>query len=115
MKKSVRYLLLSAIGIANCAGLAACGGSNGDGLKIGMVCIGDTKTSTYDKNFRMGLDDAAKELGIDANQVYYYEAKGEGDTAKQAAQDAAEDGCDIVILNSYGHQYFADAVAKKII
>lgn len=112
MNKLLRIGLASSMLLAGAAVLGACNGGGGDGIKVAMVCIGNTSTSTYDKNFRIGLDDAAKDLNIPSENVYYYEAKGEADDAKQAAIDAAEDGCNVVILNSYGHQYFADTVAK---
>lgn len=111
MNKLLRIGLAASMLLGGAAVLSACGGS-GDGLKVAMVCIGDPSTSTYDKNFKMGLDAAAEELNIPQENVFYYAAKGEADDARQAAIDAAEDGCDVVILNSYGHQYFADAVAQ---
>ena len=111
MNKLLRIGLAASMLLGGAAVLSACGGS-GDGLKVAMVCIGDPNTSTYDKNFKMGLDAAAEELNIPQENVFYYSAKGEADDARQAAIDAAEDGCDVVILNSYGHQYFADAVAQ---
>ena len=124
MKKALRILGLGAVTVLGIGGLAACGsddeGNNENkvaenkSITIGMVCIGDPSTSTYDSNFKNALEDTkaafAKE-GFTVNTMYK-SGVGENDQAQAAAADLAED-CDVVLLDSYGHQFWADKVAKE--
>lgn len=119
MKKTLRTLSLTIGSIAAILTVTSCGNSGGglkpvakEDLKIGMVCIGDPSTSTYDKNFKNGLDAAAAHKGLSTSQVFYKKEAGENETAKAAAIDLADNGCNIVILNSYGHQFWSEEVAK---
>lgn len=118
MKKTLRTLSIALGSVAAMLAVTSCGGGNGlqpiakENLKVGMVCIGDPSTSTYDKNFKNGLDDAAKNLGLTSDQVLYKAAVGENDTAKAAAIDLADNGCNVILLNSYGHQFWSEEVAK---
>lgn len=114
MKKVLRILGLGAVAVLGTAGLAACGGeSEKTDLTIGMVCIGDPATSTYDSNFKNALEDtkaAYKANGYNIKTLYK-SAVGENDDAKAAAEELAE-SCDVVLLDSYGHQFWAADVAR---
>ncbi|MCQ2087294.1 MAG: BMP family ABC transporter substrate-binding protein [Bacilli bacterium] len=112
MKKVLRILGLGAVTVLGTAGLSACGEEEAD-LTIGMVCIGDPATSTYDGNFKNGLEDTKayyKKQGYNIKTLYK-KAVGENDDAKAAAEELAEE-CDVVLLDSYGHQFWAGDVAK---
>ena len=115
MKKVLRILGLSAVAAIGSAGLAACGddGEKAD-LKIGMVCIGDPDESTYDANFKDALEATKAKYDAEGYKIetQYWVAKGEDADARAAAEEAC-DSCDIVLLNSYGHQFFGDAVATN--
>ena len=115
MKKVLRILGLSAVAAIGSAGLAAWGddGEKAD-LKIGMVCIGDPDESTYDANFKDALEATKAKYDAEGYKIetQYWVAKGEDADARAAAEEAC-DSCDIVLLNSYGHQFFGDAVATN--
>ena len=117
MKKTSKLVSLALSSLATLLSITGCGDTEElkaiakEDLKVGMVCIGDPSTSTYDKNFKNGLDGAASELGLSSSQVVYKPASGENESAKAAATDLADNGCNVIILNSYGHQYWADEVA----
>lgn len=114
MKKVLRILGLGAVTVLGTAGLAACGGGNDEAdLTIGMVCIGDPDTSTYDKNFRDALEATKSEYAKQGYNIktLYKKAVGEKDEAKAAAEELAEE-CDVVLLDSYGHQDFGYSVAQ---
>ena len=72
-------------------------------LKIGMVCIGD-ENSGYDVAHLTGLREAMKTLGIpEANVIYKYNTP-ETELAYDACVDCAEQGCQVIFTDSYGHQ-----------
>ena len=120
MKKFLAMLLASSMVLS----LTACGSSTGAAagdtaasseaadsdssetsiaIKAGMVCIGN-ENAAYDRNFYMAAD-AAKEIlaakGIDVEWTYTYDHP-EGDPVAEDCQDLADNGCQVVILNSYG-------------
>jgi len=116
MKKVLRILGLGAVMAIGSAGLAACSGESGndEGITIGVVCIGDPATSTYDANFKDALEAVKEKYAYENYNVktMYWKAKGEGEDAKVAAEEAALE-CDVVILDSYGHQFFGWEVAQN--
>ena len=102
MKKLISLLLAMLMMFS----LAACGGNSGDsdGLKIGMICVHDTN-SGYDVAHIDGLKAACEALGIDVNsQVVFKYNIPEDETCYDTAVDLAEDGCSLIISDSYGHQ-----------
>lgn len=125
MKKALRILGLGAVTALGVAGLAACDDDKDANIvdnniaekgeiTIGMVCIGDPATSTYDSNFKDALEATKAAFAKEDFTVntMYKNAVGENDQAQAAAADLAED-CDVVLLDSYGHQFWADKVAKE--
>ena len=113
MKKVLRILGLGAVSAIGVAGLAACGGDDKADLTIGMVCIGDPATSTYDSNFKNALEDTKAAFEKEGYKIktLYKSGVGEATDAENAAGELAEE-CDVVLLDSYGHQFWADKVAK---
>ena len=83
------------------------------GLKIGLICVHDTN-SGYDVAHIDGLTAACEELGIDvASQVIFKYNVPEDETCADAAVDLAEEGCNIIISDSYGHQSYMMQVASE--
>jgi len=83
-----------------------------DELKIGLICVHDVN-SGYDVAHIDGLKGAAEALGIKESQLVMKYNIPEDETCYDTAVDLAEDGCDIVISNSYGHQsYIMEAAAE---
>ncbi|MGN0968726.1 MAG: BMP family ABC transporter substrate-binding protein, partial [Oscillospiraceae bacterium] len=136
MKKRVLALLLAGVMML---GLAACSGSgdsnsggnkdanvsdnSGNGtennggemktVKVGLICIGDENDQGYTYNFIRGKEAATETLkakGINAEWVVKWNI-GENSTCEDANIELAEEGCDIIINNSYGFEPFMLKVA----
>ena len=85
------------------------------GVKIGMICIHDIN-SAYDAAHIEGLTAACAELGIDAGdpeQVIFKYNTAEDQNCYDAAVDLAEQGCDIIFSDSYGHQTYMLQAARE--
>ncbi len=107
--KRILCVLLAAMMVMS---LAACGGKKEDGVKIGVILIGD-ETEGYTAAHMDGIKAAAKELGLGDNVVFKYKVEENNDCA-DAARDLIEaEGCTVIISNSYGHQTFMVEVAKE--
>ena len=85
-------------------------GNNTEGktLKVGLICIGDENDQGYTYNFIRGKEAATEALaakGINVEWVIKYN-KGENDDCTNANIECAEEGCQLIINNSYGHEPF---------
>ena len=124
MKKKLLALLLAAVMALS---LAACGGDTdttdeeGDqdatteetgtsDVKVGFIFLHD-ENSTYDLNFINGAKAACEALGI-TDYVLKTNVP-EGQECYDAAADLADDGCDIVFADSFGHEDFMIQAAKE--
>ena len=72
-------------------------------LKIGVILIHD-ENSGYDYAHLEGVKKAAANLGISESQIIFKYNIPEDETCYDTAVDLAEQGCHIVISNSFGHQ-----------
>ncbi len=78
-------------------------------LKVGFIFLHD-ENSTYDLNFINGAKAACENLGID----YVMRVNiPEGQECYDAAAELADDGCDIVFADSFGHEDFMITAAKE--
>ena len=138
MKKRLLALLLAGVMVL---GLAACGGGQGgtaatpapapatpaggapstpDGsadanktIKVGLICIGDENDQGYTYNFIRGKEAATEALaakGIDVEWVVKYNI-GEDSGCEDANIELAEEGCQLIINNSFGFEEFMLKVA----
>ena len=73
-------------------------------LKIGVILIHD-ENSGYDFAHIEGVRGAMAELGIADSQAIFKYNIPEDETCYDTAVDLAEQGCHIVISNSFGHQF----------
>ena len=83
-------------------------------ITVGLLCIGDENDQGYSYNFIQGRDEATKKLakeGINVEWITKFNI-GEDSTCRDANIEAAEEGCKIVINNSYGFEPFMLQVAK---
>ena len=81
-------------------------------IKIGMICIGD-ENEGYSANHINGLVKGAEELGISKDQITFKYNIPETEAAYEAAVDLAEQGCNIIFANSFGHEsYIAQAAGE---
>ncbi len=114
MKKLLALLLAFAMVFA----LAACGdsgtgGDSGKTVKVGLICIGDENDQGYTYNFIRGKEaatEALKAKGIDVDWVVKWNI-GEDTTCEDANIELAEEGCDMIINNSFGFEPFMLKVA----
>lgn len=114
--KKIRTLSLLAVGVTMAAtSLVGCNKQNQQegpaaGLKVGLILLHPAASSTYDKNFREGFEAAQQKLGFKA---VIKENIGESDECQQAAEEMAEQGCDIVFADSFGHEDYMIAAARN--
>lgn len=119
--KKLRKALAILLSLVLVFGLAACGGNtekpdtqndtptDSEKLKVGFIYLHD-ENSTYDNNFIKAAKAACEALDVE------YIAKvniPEGAECKEAALDLADNGCDIVFADSFGHEPYMIQAAKE--
>jgi len=118
MNKFKRFLALALAAAMTCS-MVACGGDDkndaagkdGDtsSIKIGFITLHD-ENSTYDKNFIDAAKAACEATGAEA---VFKNNISEGQDCYEAAADLADQGCDIVFADSFGHEdYLIQAAAE---
>ena len=135
MKKVLAVLLVVAIAAAICVSVVACGDRDNkvnelelpaydvespdysklqipSTFKIGMLCLHD-ENSTYDKNFIEAMYEAQTKFKLSDDQVKIITGVPEGDECYQKACELADDGCDIIFADSFGHEPYMLKAAKK--
>ena len=78
-------------------------------VKVGFIYLHDEQ-STYDLNFMRGAKEACEELGIE-----YINKVGipEGGECYEAACELADNGCNIVFADSFGHEDYLIQAAQE--
>ena len=109
-KKLSRIFLASAMAVGMVSALAGCNQKSAADLKVGLILLHPAASSTYDKNFREAFEAAQKKLGFKA---IVKENIPEGDECQATAEEMAEQGCNIVIADSFGHESYMIAAAKN--
>ena len=112
MKKFLALLLALVMALS----LFACGKKDGDSdkakVKVGFITLHD-ENSTYDLNFINAAKAAIKNLGLtDADYILKTNIP-EGQECYDTACDLAENGCNIIFADSFGHEPFMIDAAKK--
>lgn len=82
-------------------------------IKVGLVCIGDENDQGYTYNFIRGVEATKERLAeknIEAEWIIKWNI-GEDDGCTDACIELAEEGCELIICNSYGHEPFMLKVA----
>ena len=108
--KKILALVLAVLMIVGCA--ACSGPATGEKLKVGFIFLHD-ENSTYDKNFLEAAEAATSELGLKPEQVIFKTNIPEGNECYEAAADLADQGCNIVFANSFGHEPYMLQAAKE--
>ena len=88
------------------------GDAVGTDIKIGVVLIGD-ENEGYTYSHILGIQEATKALGISENNIVWKYSIGEDESCYDACVDCVDQGCQIVITNSYGHQSFCLLAAEE--
>ncbi|MCI7472934.1 MAG: BMP family ABC transporter substrate-binding protein [Clostridiales bacterium] len=132
MKK--RKLLAMLLAGSMMLSLAACGGNGGGGespsggtpsgnsetpsgegktVKVGLICIGDENDQGYTYNFIRGKEavtESLAEKGITIDWKVKWNI-GEDSSCEEANIELAEEGCDLIINNSFGFEPYMLKVA----
>jgi len=110
MKKILALLLVVVMVFA----MTACGAkeATGDDIKIGAILVHD-ENSGYDMAHIEGLTGACEALGISMDNVSFKYNIPEDETCYDAAAELADDGCNIIFSDSYGHQTYMALAAEE--
>ena len=85
----------------------------GEGLKVGVILVGD-ETEGYTKAHMDGIRGALETLGLTEEDTVVWKYKvDESSACLEAAEDLADQGCNLIISNSYGHQDYMDQAAAE--
>ncbi len=76
-----------------------------DDLKVGVIYVGD-ENEGYTEAHMKGIADMKQELGLSDDQVIEKTNIPESEECYDAAVDLANQGCQIVIANSFGHESY---------
>ena len=75
-------------------------------IKIGIIYIGD-ENEGYSESHMTGISKACEELGIDTStQLIQKTNIAEDESALDAAEDLASQGCNIIFATSFGHESY---------
>lgn len=111
MSRKILAALLALLLLVTAVSLVSCGGT-GDDFKVAVILVGD-ETEGYTKAHMDGINAAAAKLGIKDSQIIWKKFVKETSDCLDAAEDLVDQGCNLVISNSYGHQTFMAEAAKK--
>ena len=107
--KKLRILSLVALGAASLSGLVGCGKKAAADVTVGLICLHGTY-STYDNNFITAMKQAQKKLGFKLAVVEDIE---EGPGCYEQAKKLAQQGCNIIFADSFGHETHMIKAAKE--
>ena len=118
----MKKLLALILALATLFCFAACGteapveevaeNTDAEGIKVGFIFLHD-ENSTYDKNFMVAAEAVQETLGLTNEQVLFRTQIPEGDECYKTAKELAEEGCDIIFANSFGHEPYMIKAAKE--
>ncbi len=81
-------------------------------ILVGLICVEDEQ-SGYDYAHIEGLKNAIAALGLSEDQIIIKVDIPEGQEAYDAAVDLAEQGCQLIISDSYGHDSYMKQAAME--
>ena len=106
MKKLVALVLSLVLCLTAFSALAA---DTEKAVKVGFIFLHD-ENSTYDLNFLTAAKEACEKLGVE----YVLRTNiPEGQECYDAAADLADEGCNIIFADSFGHESFMIEAAKE--
>ena len=74
-------------------------------VKVGVIYVGD-ENEGYTEAHMKGIDQMMETLGLSDDQVIEQTTIPEDESCYDAAVDLAEQGCDIIFANSFGHESY---------
>ena len=81
-------------------------------FKVGFIFLHD-ENSTYDLNFINAANAAIEELGLTEDQYVFRTNIAETQDCYDAAAELADEGCDIIFADSFGHESFMIQAAQE--
>lgn len=105
-----KYLVVLLVLVMALAGFTQAG--NAEDFKLGIILVHDENTG-YDEAHINGVNEAKKALGLSDSQVVFKYNIPEDETCYDQAIDLAEQGCTMIISDSYGHQAFMQQAASE--
>lgn len=87
-------------------------GADASKVKVGIIYIGD-ENEGYTEAHMNGIKEMKKALGLSDDQVIEKKSIPEDEKAYDAAVDLAEEGCNIIFANSFGHEDYMIQAAKE--
>ena len=109
MKKVAALLLALVLCLCSMTALAERAPIAVEDLKIGFIFLHD-ENSTYDLNFINAAKEACEKLGVE----YVMQTNvPEGQECYDTAADLADEGCDLIFADSFGHESFMIQAAKE--
>lgn len=113
MKKLLALGLAATVAVAGLGAFAGCSGVGaGDSIKVGFIALHDDN-STYDKNFLDAIRQACKNKNIPDENLVIRTGIPEEQDCYDAAADLADQGCDVVFADSFGHEPFIMQAAQE--
>ena len=106
--KKTRLLSLLALTAASISGLAGCNKAASN-VTVGLICLHGSY-STYDNNFIVAMKSAQKKLGF---KLAISEDIPEGPECYNEAKKLAQQGCNIIFADSFGHEAHMIKAAKE--
>ena len=107
--KKLRILPLVALGIASLSGLVGCNKKAAADVTVGLICLHGAY-STYDNNFIVAMKEAQKKLGF---KLAISEDIEEGPKCYEEAKKLAQQGCNVIFADSFGHETHMIKAAKE--
>ena len=107
--KKLRILPLIALGVASLSGLVGCGKKAAADVTVGLICLHGSY-STYDNNFIVAMKESQKKLGF---KLAISEDIEEGPKCYEEAKKLAQQGCNIIFADSFGHEAHMIKAAKE--
>ena len=112
MKKILALVLVLVMALCMATTVSVADGIAKEDIKLGVILLHD-EDSTYDNNFIIGVKDAAAKLGLSEDQVIIKRNIGESNDCYETALDLADEGCQIVFADSFGHESFMQQAAQE--
>ena len=81
-------------------------------VKLGFIFLHD-ENSTYDLNFMNGVKEAVANLGLSEDQYIFRTNIPESEECYEAACELADEGCNVIFADSFGHEDFMIQAAKE--
>ena len=86
--------------------------ASAEDFKLGVILLHD-EDSTYDLNFIKAVKTAQEKLGLSDSQIIIKRNIPESNDCYEAALDLADEGCNVIFADSFGHDSFMLQAAQE--